>query len=141
MSSWHIVISIYKIPTTGLRFFTVYGPWNRSDVALQKFAHKIVKVQTIKIFDYGNHQKDFTYIDDIIESIVKVINKPSIPNSNWSVKIPNSSSNSSSSSSTVLLRIYNIGNNQPEKLRNYIRALELALGKEAKKRNVNNLTR
>jgi UDP-glucuronate 4-epimerase len=123
----HSYSHLYKIPTTGLRFFTVYGPWDRPDMALQKFAHKIVKGETIKIFNYGNHQRDFTYIDDIIESIVRVINKPSIPNPNWSGKIPNPSS------STAPWRIYNIGNNQPEKLMDYIKALELALGKEAKK--------
>ena len=123
----HSYSHLYKIPTTGLRFFTVYGPWDRPDMALQKFAHKIVKEETIKIFNYGNHQRDFTYIDDIIESIVRIINKPAIPNSNWSGKIPNPSS------SNAPWRIYNIGNNQPEKLINYIKALELALGKEAKK--------
>ena len=123
----HSYSHLYKIPTTGLRFFTVYGPWDRPDMALQKFALKILKGETIKIFNYGNHQRDFTYIDDIIEGVVRIINKPSIPNSNWSGKNPNPSS------SSAPWRIFNIGNNQPEKLMNYIKALELALGREAKK--------
>ena len=123
----HSYSHLYKIPTTGLRFFTVYGPWDRPDMALQKFALKIVKGETIKIFNYGNHQRDFTYIDDIVEAVVRVIDKPSVPNSNWSGKDPNLSS------STAPWRIYNIGNNKPEKLIDYIKALELALGKEAKK--------
>lgn len=123
----HSYSHLYKIPTTGLRFFTVYGPWDRPDMALQKFALKIVKGETIKVFNYGNHQRDFTYIDDIVEAVVRVINKPPIPNSNWSGKDPNPSS------STAPWRVYNIGNNKPEKLIDYIKALELALGKEAKK--------
>ena len=123
----HSYSHLYKIPTTGLRFFTVYGPWDRPDMALQKFALKIVKGETIKIYNYGNHQRDFTYIDDIIEAVVRVIDKPSVPDSNWSGKDPNLSS------STAPWRIYNIGNNKPEKLIDYIKALELALGKEAKK--------
>ena len=123
----HSYSHLYKIPTTGLRFFTVYGPWDRPDMALQKFALKIVKGETIKIYNYGNHKRDFTYIDDIIEAVVRVIDKPSVPDSNWSGKDPNLSS------STAPWRIYNIGNNKPEKLIDYIKALELALGKEAKK--------
>lgn len=123
----HSYSHLYKIPTTGLRFFTVYGPWDRPDMALQKFALKIVKGETIKVFNYGNHQRDFTYIDDIVEAVVRVINKPPIPNSNWSGKDPNPSS------SSAPWRVYNIGNNKPEKLIDYIKALELGLGKEAKK--------
>ena len=122
----HSYSNLYKIPTTGLRFFTVYGPWDRPDMALQKFALKIIKGEKIKIFNNGNHKRDFTFIDDIVESIIRVLNKPAKPDSSWSGKNPNPST------SNAPWRIYNIGNNKPIKLMNYINALEIALGKKAK---------
>ena len=123
----HSYSHLYKIPTTGLRFFTVYGPWDRPDMALQKFAHQIINGDTIKVFNHGNHQRDFTYIDDIVEGVMRVLNKPAKPNLKWS------SNNPDPSSSNAPWKIFNIGNNQPTKLMNYINALEVALGKKAKK--------
>ena len=123
----HCYSHLYDIPTTGLRFFTVYGPWDRPDMALQKFAHKIIKGDTINIFNQGNHQRDFTYIDDIVEGIVCVLDQPASSDPNWS------SSNPDPSSSSAPWKVYNLGNNQPVKLMDYIDILEKALGKKAKK--------
>jgi len=123
----HSYSHLYQIPTTGLRFFTVYGPYDRPDMALQKFANSIMNEETIKVFNYGNHRRDFTYIDDIVNGVVKVIDNPAVPNSNWD------SSNPDPSSSSAPYRIFNIGNNNPVNLMDYIRELEINLGKEAKK--------
>jgi len=123
----HTYSHLYHIPTTGLRFFTVYGPYDRPDMALQKFANSIIKEETIKVFNYGNHRRDFTYIDDIIDGIIKVIDNPARSNPNWD------SFNPDPSSSSAPYRIYNIGNNNPVNLLDYIRELEINLGKEANK--------
>jgi len=123
----HTYSHLYQIPTTGLRFFTVYGPYDRPDMALQKFANAIMKEETIKVFNYGNHRRDFTYIDDIVNGIIKVIDNPAVSNSNWN------SSNPDPSSSSAPYRIYNIGNNNPVNLMDYINELEINLDKEAKK--------
>jgi len=123
----HAYSHLYQIPTTGLRFFTVYGPYDRPDMALQKFANSIMNEETIKVFNYGNHRRDFTYIDDIVNGIIKVIDNPAVSNSNWD------SSNPDPSSSSAPYRIYNIGNNNPVNLLDYIKELEINLGKEAKK--------
>jgi len=123
----HTYSHLYQIPTTGLRFFTVYGPYDRPDMALQKFANSIMKEETIKVYNYGNHKRDFTYIDDIVNGVVKVIDKPAASNSYWD------SSNPDPSSSSAPYRIYNIGNNNPVNLMDYIKELEINLGKEAKK--------
>jgi len=123
----HAYSHLYQIPTTGLRFFTVYGPYDRPDMALQKFANSIMNEETIKVFNYGNHRRDFTYIDDIVDGIIKVIDNPAVSNSNWD------SSNPDPSSSSAPYRIYNIGNNNPVNLMDYIKELEINLGKEAKK--------
>ena len=123
----HSYSHLYKIPTTGLRFFTVYGPWDRPDMALQKFTHQIIKGDKIKIFNYGNHQRDFTYIDDIVEGVIKVVDKVATFDPEWSSDDPNPSS------SNAPWRVYNIGNNKPVKLMNYIQAIEKALGKQANK--------
>ena len=123
----HTYSHLYEIPTTGLRFFTVYGPYDRPDMALQKFANSIMKEETIKVFNYGNHRRDFTYIDDIVNGIIKVIDNPAVPNSNWD------SFNPDPSSSSAPYRVYNIGNNNPVNLMDYISELEINLGKEAKK--------
>lgn len=121
----HTYSHLYQIPTTGLRFFTVYGPYDRPDMALQKFANSIMNEETIKVFNYGNHRRDFTYIDDIVNGIIKVIDNPAVSNSNWN------SSNPDPSSSSAPYRIYNIGNNNPVNLMDYIKELEINLGKEA----------
>ena len=123
----HSYSSLYKLPTTGLRFFTVYGPYDRPDMALQKFAKAILDKQAIKIFNYGKHKRDFTYIDDIVEGIIRVLNKPAQINPNWN------SDNPDPASSSTPYRIYNIGNNRPIELMNYIEALEFHLGKKANK--------
>ena len=123
----HTYSHLYGLPTTGLRFFTVYGPWDRPDMALQKFAQAITKGETIKVFNYGNHRRDFTYIDDIVEGVIRILDRPAPPNSDWSSEKPDSAT------SSAPWRVYNIGNNNPVNLMDYISALEEALGKEAKK--------
>jgi UDP-glucuronate 4-epimerase len=123
----HTYSHLYNLPTTGLRFFTVYGPWDRPDMALQKFAKSIMKNEKIKIFNNGDHSRDFTYIDDIIEGISRVIDKPAQPDPTWSGKNPNPST------SSAPWRIYNIGSNRPVNLMNYIELLEKSLGKKANK--------
>ena len=122
----HTYSYLYNLPTTGLRFFTVYGPWGRPDMALFKFTKAILDEKPIDVFNFGNHTRDFTYIDDIVEGILKILNSPAKTNSNWDSETPDPSS------SKAPWRIYNIGNNNPVKLMNYIDALEKALGKKAK---------
>jgi UDP-glucuronate 4-epimerase len=123
----HSYSHLYQLPTTGLRFFTVYGPWDRPDMALQKFAKAIINDEPIKLFNYGNHQRDFTYIDDIVEGVIRILDKPAQANPDWSGDKPDSGS------SYAPWKIYNIGNNNPVELKDYVAALEKALGKEAKK--------
>ena len=123
----HSYSHLYNIPSTGLRFFTVYGPYDRPDMALQKFTKAIMNDQPISIFNYGKHRRDFTYIDDIIEGIIRVLDKPATPNSNWD------SNNPDPATSSAPYRIYNIGNNNPIELMDFIKALEKSLGKNAKK--------
>ena len=123
----HSYSHLFGLPTTGLRFFTVYGPWDRPDMALQKFAHAIVNEETIQVFNHGNHRRDFTYIDDIIEGVVRVLDRPAFSNPNWS------SDNPDAGTSKAPWRVYNIGNNKPVNLMTYIGELENALGKKANK--------
>lgn len=123
----HTYSHLYRLPTTGLRFFTVYGPWDRPDMALQKFAQAITHDRPIQLFNNGNHRRDFTYIDDIVTGIVKVLDKPAEADPDWS------SDNPDSGTSSAPWRVYNIGNNNPVELRDYVQALETALGKEAEK--------
>ena len=123
----HSYSHLYDLPTTGLRFFTVYGPWDRPDMALQKFAQAIVKGNPIQLYNYGNHRRDFTYIDDIVEGVIRVLDKPAEPNKEWSGDNPDSAT------SSAPWRIYNIGNNKTVELKEYISALESAMEKEAKK--------
>jgi UDP-glucuronate 4-epimerase len=123
----HSYSHLYRLPTTGLRFFTVYGPWDRPDMALQKFAKAIVNNQTIKVYNNGYHKRDFTYIDDIVEGVIRVLDRPAVSNKNWSSKKPDLAT------SKAPWRLYNIGNNQPINLMDYISALEKALSREAKK--------
>ncbi|MEM8844673.1 MAG: NAD-dependent epimerase [Pseudomonadota bacterium] len=121
----HTYSHLYQIPTTGLRFFTVYGPWDRPDMALQKFAKKILAGEPIDVFNYGNHRRDFTYIDDIIEGVIRTLDKVPTSNENWSGDNPDPAS------SKAPYRLYNIGNNQPVELKRYIEVLEDCLGKKA----------
>ena len=123
----HSYSHLYNIPTTGLRFFTVYGPFDRPDMALQKFTRAIISGEPITVFNYGKHRRDFTYIDDIIEGIIRVIDSPASPNKSWD------SNNPDPASSSAPYRVYNIGNNNPEELMDYIKALETSLGMVAKK--------
>ncbi len=123
----HSYAHLYNFATTGLRFFTVYGPWDRPDMALQKFAQAMLKGEPVQLFNYGKHCRDFTYIDDIIKGIMCVIDKPAVPNLNWNSYQPDAAS------SCAPYRIYNIGNRRQIKLDDYISALEKALGIRAQK--------
>ena len=123
----HTYSHLYGIPSTGLRFFTVYGPWGRPDMALFMFTRKILAGEPIPVFNYGKHRRDFTYIDDIVEGVVRVLDKPAEPNPNWRGDEPDNAS------STAPWRLYNIGNNQPVELMRYIETLETCLGKKAEK--------
>jgi UDP-glucuronate 4-epimerase len=123
----HTYSHLYGLSTTGLRFFTVYGPWGRPDMALFKFTKAILAKESIPVFNYGKHRRDFTYIDDIVGGIIKVIGKPAKPNINWDGAKPDSGSSKSP------WRVYNIGNSSPVELMDYIKALENALGLEAEK--------
>ena len=123
----HTYSHLYQLPATGLRFFTVYGPWDRPDMALQKFAKAIITGESIKLFNYGNHRRDFTYIDDIVEGIIRVLDKPAQPDPDWDSNEPDPAT------SYAPWRVYNIGSNNPVELKDYIGALEKALGKEATK--------
>ena len=122
----HTYSHLYQLPTTGLRFFTVYGPWGRPDMALFKFTKDILSDNTIDVFNHGKHTRDFTYIDDIVEGIIKTLDDPASGNQNWNSNLPDPAT------SMAPWRIYNIGNNKPVELMDYINALEKALGKKAK---------
>jgi UDP-glucuronate 4-epimerase len=123
----HTYSHLYDLPTTGLRFFTVYGPYDRPDMALQKFTAKIVKGEKIQVFNYGKHRRDFTYIDDIVEGIVRVLDKPAVKNPNWN------GGQIDPATSSAPYKVYNIGNNNPVELMDYIEALENSLGIKAEK--------
>ncbi|MDR1310569.1 MAG: NAD-dependent epimerase [Burkholderiaceae bacterium] len=123
----HAYSHLYQLPTTGLRFFTVYGPWGRPDMALFQFTRAILAGEPIKVFHYGKHRRDFTYIDDIVEGIVRVLDAPARPNPAWRGDQPDPAS------SQAPWRIYNIGNQQPVMLLDYIAAIEEALGRTAEK--------
>tara|TARA_B100001115_G_scaffold179133_1_gene169514 strand:+ start:8 stop:607 length:600 start_codon:yes stop_codon:yes gene_type:complete len=121
----HTYSHLYDLPTTGLRFFTVYGPWGRPDMALFKFTRAILEGQKLPVFNYGKHRRDFTYIDDIVEGIIRVLDKPAKSNSSWSGKSPDPGT------SLAPWRIYNIGNNNPIELMDYISAIEKSLNMNA----------
>jgi UDP-glucuronate 4-epimerase len=121
----HTYSHLYGIPTTGLRFFTVYGPWGRPDMAMFLFTKAIAEGKPIKVFNHGEMQRDFTYIDDIVDGIIRVQNKPPVRNLAWDGR--------DASTSNAPYKIFNIGNNQPVKLMTFISAIETALGKEAVK--------
>jgi UDP-glucuronate 4-epimerase len=123
----HTYSYLYNLPTTGLRFFTVYGPWGRPDMALFKFTKAILAGERIPVYNHGKHRRDFTYIDDIVEGIIRVLDRPAPPNIDWIGASPDPGT------STAPWRIYNIGNNQPVELMDYIAALESSLGRVAEK--------
>ena len=121
----HTYSHLYKLPTTGLRFFTVYGPWGRPDMSLFMFTRNILDGKPIDVFNYGNHRRDFTYIDDIVEGVIRVIDKPAQANASWA------SDNPDPGTSLAPYRVYNIGNNNPVNLLAFIETLEKCLGKKA----------
>ena len=123
----HTYAHLYGIQTTGLRFFTVYGPWGRPDMAPMLFTDAILNDRAIKVFNNGKMSRDFTYIDDIVDGVIKVIDNPAKPNKNWNAKDPEISS------SSAPYKLYNIGNNAPLPLMTFIETIEDALGKKAEK--------
>ncbi len=123
----HSYSHLFRLPTTGLRFFTVYGPWGRPDMALFKFTKAILADEPIEVFNHGNHSRDFTYVDDIVEGILAASDTPAEPDPAWQSDDPDPAT------SDAPFRIYNIGNNAPAKLTAYIAAIEKVLGREATK--------
>ena len=123
----HTYSNLYNLPTTGLRFFTVYGPWGRPDMALFKFTKAMLAGESIPVFNYGKHRRDFTYIDNIVEGVIRVLDRPASSNPDWD------GANPDSGTSQAPWRVYNIGNNSPVELMDYIGALEESLGIEADK--------
>jgi UDP-glucuronate 4-epimerase len=121
----HAYSYLYQLPTTGLRFFTVYGPWGRPDMALFKFTKNILEEKPIDVFNHGKHTRDFTYIDDIVEGVIRTLDNPATINVDWNSNHPDPAT------SKVPWRIYNIGNNKSVKLMDYISALEKTLEKKA----------
>jgi UDP-glucuronate 4-epimerase len=121
----HNYSALFKLPTTGLRFFTVYGPWGRPDMALFLFTRNILEGKPIDVFNNGHHQRDFTYVDDIAEGVVRASERIAEPNPNWDSKSPDPAS------SFAPYRLYNIGNNRPVQLLHYIEVIEEALGRKA----------
>ena len=122
----HSYAHLYNLACTGLRFFTVYGPWGRPDMAYYKFTKSILAGEEIPVFNYGDMRRDFTYIDDIVDGIVKVASRPAKPNDRWDALAPDPAS------SYAPYQIYNIGNNKPVELLTFIKVLENKLGKKAK---------
>ena len=124
----HTYSHLFALPVTGLRFFTVYGPWGRPDMAYFVFTKAILEGRSIDVFNYGRMQRDFTYIDDIIEGVVRVMDHIPRPDPSWSAEIPDPAT------SSAPYRVYNIGNNQPVELGRFIEVLEECLGKKAEKK-------
>lgn len=123
----HCYSHLYGIPATGLRFFTVYGPWGRPDMALFLFTRKILAGEPIDVFNHGNHRRDFTYVDDVVEGVVRVLDEPAMPNPNWNGDAPDPATSSAPH------RLYNLGNNDWVELGRYIEVLEQCLGRKAEK--------
>ncbi|RLQ20378.1 SDR family NAD(P)-dependent oxidoreductase [Seongchinamella sediminis] len=123
----HTYSHLYGLPTTGLRFFTVYGPWGRPDMALFLFTRAILQGEPIKVFNNGDMLRDFTYIDDIVEGVVRLLDKPATPNPDWDSNKPDPGT------SPAPYQLFNIGNNNPVRLLDFIAAIEKALGKTADK--------
>ena len=123
----HTYANLYDLPVTGLRFFTVYGPWGRPDMALFLFTKAILEGRPIDVFNYGHHRRDFTYIDDIVEGVIRTLDRVATPNPEWSGDAPDPGT------SRAPYRLYNIGNQQPVELMHYIEVLEDCLGRKAEK--------
>ena len=123
----HTYSHLFNLPTSGLRFFTVYGPWGRPDMALFLFTKAIIEGKPIKVFNHGHHKRDFTFIDDIVEGVVRVTDKVAEPNPDWSGQDPNSAT------SFAPYRLFNIGNGKPVALEHYIKVLEDCLGMKAER--------
>ncbi len=123
----HTYSNLYELPTTGLRFFTVYGPWGRPDMALFMFTRNILEGKPIDVFNYGNHRRDFTYVEDIVEGVIRTMDHTAKPNENWDPAVPDPGT------SRAPYRIYNIGNQQPVELMRYIEVIEECVGKTAEK--------
>ena len=123
----HTYSHLFNLPTTGLRFFTVYGPWGRPDMSLFLFTRKILAGEPIDVFNYGNHRRDFTYIDDIVEGVIRTLDKVATPNPAWSSDEPDSAT------ARAPYRLYNIGSNNPVELLRYIELLEESLGMKAER--------
>ena len=123
----HTYSHLFGLPTTGLRFFTVYGPWGRPDMALFMFTKNILEGKPIDVFNFGQHKRDFTYIDDIVEGVIHTLDHVAEPNPDWNGDNPDSGT------SKAPYRLYNIGNNQPVELMRFIEVLEKNLGKTAEK--------
>jgi UDP-glucuronate 4-epimerase len=121
----HCYANLFAVPCTGLRFFTVYGPWGRPDMALFKFTKSILAGEPIQVFNHGNMVRDFTFVDDIVEGIIRVVDRPAMPDPAWTGAAPNPAT------SYAPYRVFNIGNSKPVQLLRYIRALEDCLGKKA----------
>ena len=121
----HTYSHLYGLPTTGLRFFTVYGPWGRPDMALFLFTRAILAGEPIDVFNYGHHRRDFTYVDDIVEGVIRVLDQVATPNPDWSSDAPDPAT------SRAPYRLYNIGSNRPIELLRYIEVLEDCLGRKA----------
>lgn len=124
----HTYSHLYRLPTTGLRFFTVYGPWGRPDMALFQFTQRILAGEPIELFNNGQHTRDFTYIDDIVEGVIRTLDHVPGPDPNYDPRAPNPAT------SDAPYRVYNIGNNAPVQLLDYIEVLEQALGRKAQRR-------
>jgi UDP-glucuronate 4-epimerase len=123
----HNYAALFFVPSTGLRFFTVYGPWGRPDMALFRFTRNILEDRPIDVFGHGNHQRDFTYVDDIVEGVVRVLDRPARADPGWRGEDPDPAT------ARVPFRIYNIGNNRPVQLMRYIELIEGCLGRKARK--------
>ncbi len=123
----HTYSNLYELPTTGLRFFTVYGPFGRPDMALFMFTRNIIAGEPIDVFNYGKHRRDFTYVEDIVEGVIRTMDHTAEPNADWDAAKPDPGT------SSAPYRIYNIGNQQPVELMHYIEVLENCLGRKAEK--------
>jgi UDP-glucuronate 4-epimerase len=123
----HNYAALFAVPSTGLRFFTVYGPWGRPDMALFRFTRNILEGKSIDVYNHGHHQRDFTYVDDIVEGVVRVLDRPARADPNWSGDDPDPAS------ARAPFRIYNIGNNRPVPLLRYIELIEECVGRRASK--------
>ena len=123
----HAYSHLYGFPCTGLRFFTVYGPWGRPDMSLFVFVRRILACESIDVFNYGRHRRDFTYIDDIVDGVIRVLDRPAAPNGAWDGESPDPAT------SSAPYALYNIGNNRSVELERYIKVIEEYLGRKAKR--------